>query len=224
MVAPSSGFRGYVATIDFGGGTVLGDIPMPAETATRLCPFVEVRHSYQEAGDYEVEVTVADGAGNTAQTTQLVTVSARIVAVGEFIVPTVVPVEVVENRIRIVIDSGQVRIPRLDWYTITGYTGFEVGDDDTFEAPCKNHSRWELLELDAAYDPATGTITGTAIMLWDRVDVGTECPFGGMDVEQTRTMALEATLAGGVIEGTFRAADALLPESVGMAFEATVDG
>lgn len=60
-------------------------------------------------------------------------------------------------------------------------------------------------------------------MLWGLLGVGSDRPFGGIDVEQERTMALEATLADGVIEGTFAEADDLLPEGVGMGFTATLN-
>jgi len=222
VVAPFDGFWGYTAEIDFGNGNVVSGIEIPSTTATEPSPPVEVGNIYEKAGTYEVTLRVTDTDGSTAEATAKVTVLDRIVAGGEFTIGTLVPTEVEANRIRIVIDKGVVSITRFELYTISAYVGFNLGEDETFEASCHNHSQWELIDFSAAFDAETGAITGTATMLWDRLDVGTDCPFGGIDQTQTRTMALNALLVDGAIEGLFKATDHVLPAGVGLWFTAKV--
>ena len=195
VIAPVTGFWGYQADIDFGDGTTLSAIDLAATTATMPTDPVEATHTYAEPGDYTVTLTVTDANGTSAVATTEVTVLDRLVAEGEFLVyDDLVPVEVVANRIRLVIEAGEVRIRRFEFTTIMPRIPFDLESGETFEATCHLHSDWQLESFEGSFDAVTGTITGTATVLWDRLDVGTFCPFGGVDALQERFMRLEATL------------------------------
>ena len=62
---------------------------------------------------------------------------------------------------------------------------------------------------DLVYDPVAGAISGTINLLWTRLDVGNECPFGGLDDVQTRTADVEIAVVDGQGSGRFLSEEAL---------------
>ncbi|NIS28827.1 MAG: hypothetical protein GWN07_01870, partial [Actinobacteria bacterium] len=93
----------------------------------------------------------------------------RIVAVGKFWTPDPetlpFPFEVAENRVRIVLDAGEVRIPGFALHTISvPWSGFELGSDETSEVTCAEHGESTLDSFEGSYDPATGAVTGTGVV------------------------------------------------------------
>jgi hypothetical protein len=211
-VAPPEGFRGYLADIDWGNGESVSGIELEARSAAEWSTVAEVPYAYEEAGEYTVTLTVTDAEGTSAEATSTVTVTDRIVAVGEFWHPDPEDYpfyyEVTQNRIRIVVDAGEVRIPRFEFSSISvPWAEFDLESGETTESTCARHSDSTLGSFQGAFDPATGRITGTGEVTTHRVDIGTNCPFGGIDVIDTYPFELTATLADGMIEGSFQYVD-----------------
>ncbi|MCB2224505.1 MAG: hypothetical protein KQH83_10095 [Actinobacteria bacterium] len=166
----------------------------------------------------------ATGTETTTTTTALVEAATDFEATGGFQAPDPgdlpFPYEVTENQIHLVVEAGDVQIPTLVFSSISvPWSGFELGSGETTEPPCSQHSDTTLEGFQGSYDPATGALTGTGVLTQHTIDIGTDCPFGGIDRTDLRPFELEATLTGGTLTGGFR-----YTESEGtLTFEATVD-
>ena len=193
----------YELTVDYGDGST--------EEFALTEPEVLIEHTYAESGTYTVTVVATSPDGQTL--TEAVELGVR----GAFTVAMVRPLReefvVLANEVVIEVEGRTARVVAFGYQTEwSGYEGFTIdsaGNTQTFSVDCVNHTTVEHQGDDLVYDPVAGTISGTINLLWTRLDVGNECPFGGIDDVQTRTADVDITIVDGQGRGRFLSEEAL---------------
>ncbi|MCU0281267.1 MAG: PKD domain-containing protein [Acidimicrobiia bacterium] len=197
--------RFYAAEIDFGDGTVQ-PVPIPATTALEWSG-ADAEHAWAQAGTYTVTLTVITPDGQTAEATAEVEVTGEQRAVGEFQLAAIDGLEIIENRVVLIISGDQVAIQRFQFHTVYQVMRFEIGaGGETVSVPtdCTQESEMLLQSAELTLDPADGRIGGT-VTVRDLMEMaGPDCPFGGGSRDVIREGAVEGTLVGGVITLTLR--------------------
>jgi len=197
--------RFYAAQVDFGDGTVL-PVPIPATSALEWAG-ADVEHAWAEAGTYTVTLTVTTPDGQTAEATVEVEVTGEQRAVGKFQFAAIDGLEILENRVVLIISGDQVAIQRFQFHTVYQVMRFEVGaGGETVSVPtdCTQESEVRLRSANLTLEPGSGRISGTITVRDLMVMTGSECPFGGGSRDVIREGAAEGTLAAGVITLTLR--------------------
>ena len=193
----------YELTVDYGDGSTQEFVVTE--------PDLQIEHTYADADTYTLTVVATSPDGQRA------TVSAELGVRGAFTVVMVRPLReefvVLANEVVIEVEGRTARVVAFSYQTEwAGYEGFTIdsaGNTQTFSVECVNHTTVEHQGDDLVYDPEAGTITGTINLLWTRLDVGNECPFGGIDDVQTRTADVDITIVDGQGSGRFLSEEAL---------------
>ncbi len=193
----------YELTVDYGDGLTQEFVVTE--------PDLQIEHTYADADTYTLTVVATSPDGQRA------TVSAEFGVRGAFTVVMVRPLReefvVLANEVVIEVEGRTARVVAFSYQTEwAGYEGFTIdsaGNTQTFSVECVNHTTVEHQGDDLVDDPEAGTITGTINLLWTRLDVGNECPFGGIDDVQTRTADVDITIVDGQGSGRFLSEEAL---------------
>ena len=193
----------YALAVDYGDGST--------EEIVLTQPDVLIEHTYAESGTYTVTVVATSPDGQT------VTEAVELGVSGSFTLVLTRPLPedfvVLANEVVIEVEGRTARVVAFGYQTEwSGYEGFTIdsaGSTQTFSVDCVNHTTVEHQGDDLVYDPVAGAISGTINLLWTRLDVGNECPFGGIDDVQTRTADVDITIVDGQGSGRFLSEEAL---------------